>query len=304
MKAEEENMPAGPAPYLLVLLQGLLYGFGDPISKEAYEVMPVYSLLSLRYLLALAVMLLFAGRRIAAGLRRCSPKDWLLPSLCMGGAYLSSNLALGMTAATSVAFLRSLSTVMTPLLALAVYRKTYSRRHIPIQLLVVLGLYLLCGRGGLSGFGAGEVFALLAALLLAGSLVFGQAALGRTDPVTLSAVQTAVSAAMATVCAPLFSGGWHLDAATPKIWLIIAYLAVGCTVSGYLLQNAALKKLPARTVALLQCVCPVLTAFFSRLVLGERLSAAGVAGAAVILACVAAETLLREDPQKERTLSR
>lgn len=304
MKVEEKNMPAGLAPYLLVLLQGLLYGFGDPISKEAYDVMPVYSLLSLRYLLALVVMLLFAGRRIFAGLRSCSPRDWLLPSLCMGGAYLSSNLALGMTAATSVAFLRSLSTVMTPLLALAVYRKTYSRRHIPIQLLVVLGLYLLCGRGGLSGFGAGEVLALLAALLLAGSLVFGQAALGRTDPVTLSAVQTAVSAAMATACAPLFSGGWHLDAATPKIWLIIVYLAVGCTVSGYLLQNAALKKLPARTVALLQCVCPVLTAFFSRLVLGERLSAAGVAGAAVILACVAVETLLREDPQKERALSR
>ena len=35
-----------------------------------------------------------------------------------------------------------------------------------------------------------------------------------------------------------------------------------------------------------------MTALFSYLILGERLSAAGIAGAAVILLCVAAETLL------------
>ena len=40
----------------LILLQSLLYGFGDPISKEAYGVMPVCSLLSIRYLLALALL--------------------------------------------------------------------------------------------------------------------------------------------------------------------------------------------------------------------------------------------------------
>lgn len=296
----QEKQTTHLTPYLLVLLQGLLYGFGDPISKEAYDVMPVYSLLSIRYLLALALMLLFAGRRIFDGLRRCLPRDWLLPSLCMGGAYLSSNIALEMTAATSVAFLRSLSTVMTPLLALAVYRKKYSWHHIPIQLLVVVGLYLLCGQGGLSGFGAGEAFSMLAALLLAGSLVFGEEALGHIDPVTLSAVQTAVSAAMAAVCAPLFSGGWHLGDATGRVWLIIAYLSVCCTISGYLLQNAALRRIPSRTVALLQCACPVMTAFFSRLILGERLSAAGTMGAAVILICVAAETLLREDQKTKQ----
>lgn len=281
---------------LLVLLQGLLYGFGDPISKAAYDTVPVYSLLSIRYTMALLVLLLFGWRRIVDGLKRCSPLDWLLPSLCMGGAYLVGNIALGLTAATSVAFLRSLSTVMTPLLALAVYRRKFGWRHVPIQLLVVVGLYLLCG--GLSGFGAGEMFSLLTALLLAGSLVFGEKALDRVDPLTLSAVQTAVSALMATVCAPLFDGGWHLEVITPKIWLIIAYLAVCCTIRGYLLQNAALTAIPARTVALLQCFCPVMTACFSRIILGERLSAAGMAGAAIILACVAAETVLEDEPKR------
>lgn len=280
---------------MLVLLQGLLYGFGDPISKDAYEVMPVYSLLSIRYLIALAILMLFAGKKVINGLKNCSPKDWLLPSLCMGGAYVAGNIALNLTAATSVAFLRSLSTVMTPLLAMFVYRRKLGWKHIPVQILVVVGLYLLCGLGGLSGFGAGEIFALLSALLLAGSLVFGENALERVDSTTLSAVQTAASAVMASVCAPILNGGWHLDLATPKIWGIIIYLAVFCTMAGYLLQNAALTSISSRTVALLQCFCPVMTAFFSRLILGEKLSAAGMAGAVLILACVAAETLMQEE---------
>ena len=286
-------------PCFLILLQSLLYGFGDPISKFAFAVMPVYSLLVLRYSMALVVLLLLFGKRIWKGLKGCSVKDWILPTLCMSGAYVVNNIALDLTAATSVAFLRSLATVMTPLLALVVYRRTYRWQHIPIQCLVVVGLYLLCGLGGLSGFGLGELLSLLSALLLAGSLVFGEHALERVDPITLSTLQVAASVLMAAICAPIFNGGLHLELTTPTIWGIITYMAIGCTLAGYLLQNAALTTLSSRTAALLQCACPVLTAVFSRFVLGERLSMAGVIGAVIILICVVAETLLEnESPAK------
>ena len=277
-------------PCFLILLQSLLYGFGDPI---------VYSLLVLRYSMALVVLLLLFGKRIWKGLKACSVKDWILPTLCMAGAYVVNNIALDLTAATSVAFLRSLATVMTPLLALVVYRRTYRWQHIPIQCLVVVGLYLLCGLGGLSGFGLGEVLSLLSALLLAGSLVFGEHALERVDPITLSTLQVAASVLMAAICAPILNGGLHLELTTPTIWAIITYMAIGCTLAGYLLQNAALTTLSSRTAALLQCACPVLTAVFSRFVLDERLSVAGVIGAVIILICVVAETLLEnESPAK------
>ena len=286
-------------PYLLIFLQSTLYGFGDPISKAAYEVMPVYSLLSVRYLIALAFLMLLFGRRILRGLRGCSWRDWLLPSLCIGGAYVAGNIALELTAATSVAFLRSLCTIMTPLLALALYRRKFGKKHIPFQLLVIVGLYLLCGLGGLSKFGAGELFALLCAALLAGSLIFGEKALDNVDPITLTTLQTAASAALAILCSLFFEKGWHLEAATPKIWAIIVYLAILCTVAGYLLQNQALKSISSRTVALLQCACPVLTAFFSRILLGERLTVLGIVGAAIILFCVIGETLLKDEKQSE-----
>lgn len=280
----------------LILMQSLFFGFGDPISKNAFSVVPVFTLLFTRYLLALLTLVVFSGKRIAAGLRRCRVRDWIGPALCIALANVVGNVAITLTAATSVAFLRSLSTVMTPLLALALLRRKYSRRHIPIQLFVVAGLYLLCGRGGLSGFGPGEALALLTALLLSGALVLGQKSLCRVDPLTLSAVQTATAAVLAGTCTFSLDGGLSsLSAATPGVWGVVLYLAIPCTVGGFLLQNAALTAVSARTVSLVQSICPVTTALFSFLLLGERLSPLGLLGAGVIVACVAAESLLPED---------
>lgn len=280
----------------LILLQSLFFGFGDPISKDAFRVASVYALLSMRYLLTLLVLFAFAGKRIIAGLRRCRVRDWIASAVCTAFAHILGNVAIKLTAATSVAFLRSLSTVMTPLLILLLFRRKYSWKHIPIQLLVVLGLYLLCGQGGLTGFGLGEVLSLLTALLLAGTLVLGQESLRRMDPLTLSTIQTAAAAVLSAACSFLFDGGWgSLSSAPPQAWGVVVYLALASTVGGFLLQNAALTAISARTVALVQSICPVMTALFSFLLLGERLALPGLVGAGLIVACVAAESLLPED---------
>lgn len=299
MKTTTQNQTLKWLPMAFILLQSTLYGFGDPISKAAYEVVPLYSLLSARYTIAFVFLMVIFGKRVVRGLKACSVKDWLLPSLCIAGGYIATNIAIVLTTATATAFLRSLSTVMTPLLALVVFRKRFNRKHIPVLLLVVVGLYLLCGRGGLTGFGIGEIFGLLSALLLAGSLVFGEKALDKVDPVALTTVQTAMSVVLTTLCAFLLEGGVHLETAGTTEWLIIVYLAILCTVAGYLLQNAALRSISSRVVALLQCTGPVMTAFFSFLILGERLSLAGLLGAGILLACVVAETLMKDEEATE-----
>ncbi|MBR4131689.1 MAG: DMT family transporter [Oscillospiraceae bacterium] len=286
-------------PYALILLQSLLYGFGDPISKAAYERIPVCSLLAVRYLIAFAFLMLLAGKTVVRELRSMRSFAWIAPSVCIAVSYVLSNLALKLTAATSVAFLRSLATVMTPLLALIFFRKRYGLAHAAVGLASVLGLYLLCSFGGLSGFGMGEILSLLGALTMAGALLFGEKALSQMRPLTLTTVQAAASTTVAFLAALLFEGGVRVSQASCDIWAIIVYLAIGCTAAGYLLQNHALRSISARTVALLQCACPVFTAAFSYLILRERLSAAGMLGALIILLCVAAE--IRIDRNREET---
>lgn len=280
---------------MLIVLQSVLYGLGDPVSKAAYEVVPLFVMLSLRYCIALAVILLIWGKRIITGLKVSSWRDWVIPVLCMGGAYVSNNVGLLMTQATTVAFIRSLPTMIAPVLAFIVLGRKYRKQLIPVQIAVIAGLYMLCcGKGGLgNGFGWGEFFAFLSAVLLAASLVFGERSLERVDAITLSALQTAASAAMALV-GMLLSGSSAADtnAATeswismPGVWLTILYLAILCTIAGYVLQNIALKTIQAHTVAVLQCLCPVMTAAFSWFILSERMSLFGIAGAALILICL------------------
>ncbi|MBQ9979552.1 MAG: DMT family transporter [Oscillospiraceae bacterium] len=279
---------------LLVVLQTIVYGFGDPISKIVYTNIPVYSAMSIRYVIALAVLFIFFGKRIVQGLKAVSPKVWIIPSLCISGSYILGNLGLQLASATSVSFLRSLPIVFTPVLGLIFFRRRYNWRIIPVQAAIVVGLYLLCGKGGLTGFGLGEVFALLAALLMAGGLISSGEAMKKMDAVVLSAAQTIVIGIICAICAPLLGGGWHLKEFTPKFFAITAYLAIVCTVIGYMLQNKALGKISARTVALLQCLNPVMTSFFSFIILKETLSPAGFVGAAIILVCVALATFMEK----------
>ena len=111
------------AACLLVILQSVVYGFGDPISKVAYETVPVFSLLTARYFIAFLFLCLLCRGTLITNLKSTEMKVWMLPSLCIAGCYTAGNIALKYSAATSVAFLRSLSTLMTPLLLFLLYGK-------------------------------------------------------------------------------------------------------------------------------------------------------------------------------------
>ena len=283
----------------LIVLQSLLYGLGDPISKAAFDTVPLFKMLTLRYCIALVVMMLVWGKPIIRGLKNSHIKDWIIPVICMGGAYVSNNVALLLTQATTVAFIRSLPTIIAPILAFIVYRRHYGKQLMVVQVFVVAGLYMLCcGKGGLgNGWGLGEFFALLSAVLLAGSLVFGEKSLDRVDPITLSALQVFVSAAMAVV-GMLIADEVQVKPMTVTVWGIIIYLAVLCTIAGYVLQNIALKSIPSHTVAIVQCLCPVMTAVFSWFILAERLSLFGTIGAIIILVCLVAAVYLDKPIEK------
>lgn len=280
---------------MLIVLQSVIYGFGDPISKIAFEIVPVYSMMTVRYLIAFLFCVAVFGKRIMRTVRSVPAKYWLIPGFCIGMSYVLNNIALNMTEATSVAFLRSLAVVITPALAFIAFRKRYKWQHIAVQILVLPGMYLLCIKGGLSGFGAGEITALAAAAMVAASLVFTGKYIDQVDPVSMTALQAGCSAVIALAGSLLVEGGVHVSSATPKAWLIILYLAILCTFLGYLLQNLALVKISDREVSLLQSLCPVMTAVFSFFLLGEKLTAAGITGAAIIVVCISVSALIRDE---------
>ena len=63
----------------MIVLQSVLYGAMDVISKLVYQTMPVYSFLFLRYVLASVIMLLIWHRTILSELKTASVRSYILP---------------------------------------------------------------------------------------------------------------------------------------------------------------------------------------------------------------------------------
>lgn len=278
-----------------ILLQSVIYGIGNPLTKVAYESITPLWLLAVRYGMALVLLALLFGRRIVVCLRRTDWRLWLPSGFCCAGAFVAINIALSLTEATSVGFLMSLSVLFAPILSAVYLRRPYDRRSLPIQLVLVVGLFLLCCNGGAFSFGAGEALSLFAALCLAGILVFGERAMTEMDAVSFTAPQMAITFVVSLVGALLFEPTTGLTGSQPEAWLVAVYLAVVCSVGGNLLQNSAVLHLSASTVSMLQCTQPILTAAASFFMLGEVLSGLGFVGAVVIVAGLLLDGWLHRD---------
>lgn len=282
-----------------ILLQSIVYGFGNPLTKIAYESISALWCLTIRFAFAFLLFMLIFGKRIVTDIKAARFMDYFPASLCMTLAYTSCNLALARTSATNVGFLMSFSVVFAPILSAIVEKKKFNLMQIPLLAAVVLGLYLLCCNGHAFAFGAGEAIALVTAVSVAGGLVFGERALKSLGALTISATQAGMTAALNLVLALLFDDAAALSSVRPEAWGVVAYLAVFCTCAAYMLQNAALRHISASAVSLLQCTQPILTALISFIILNERLTAMGLIGAGIIMLCILAQNLLpalREQP--------
>lgn len=284
---EKRNTPKS-VYVLLVLAQTLLYGLGTPLTKLAYESVTPLWCLTLRFTLAAAAMAVVGGRGLFRELRAVKPSTWLPAAICMCGAYVCFNVGLDGTSATVSGFLMSLGVVFTPPLALLVHGGRYDKRMLLVQLAALVGLYLLCSGGARFTFGWGEALALASSVFVAGSLVFGEKGLSALSAVAVSFTQLAFTAIACVVMALCIDGAPHFAAIEPTAWLVIAYLALPSGCLCYWLQNAALRGVPSAVVALTQCAEPVFTAVFSFFLLQERISAAGLAGSALLMVSILA----------------
>lgn len=273
-----------------ILIQSLVYGIGNPLTKVAYHSISPLWLLASRFSLAFLLFALLWGRRLLAAARQVPWTLWLPSALCCAGAYISCNLALDLTAATNVGFIMSLPVLFAPILFSLVFHRPYSYKRLPLQLITILGLFFLCCNTGTFSFGPGEALALLDALCLAGVLVFGEKALAQMDVLSVTGLQIGVTMVLSLAGALLFDDVSTLPSVEPEAWLVALYLAAVCTIAAYLLQNKAVAHLNASTVSMLQCTQPILTSLVAYFLLGETLNGLGLTGAVLIVLCLLADS--------------
>jgi drug/metabolite transporter, DME family len=168
-------------------------------------------------------------------------------------------------------------------------RRTLGRAGVLTMAMALAGLGLLAGRPG-GGFSEAAVLAGTGLSLLSGA-GFAAVTLIGTSPVTgldelsLNGFGFTLGGLALLPLAAVSGGGLDFRPSLGSAGLLAA-LAIGPTAVAYTLYFRGLRKASASTAALLTLIEPLAAAVLAALVLGDRLSALGIAGAVMLLAAV------------------
>jgi len=275
-----------PVAVLLLVAATMIWGLAFVAQKSAMTHVGALTFAGERLLLGGIVLIPFAIaelKRKAVKLSSFSARQWLLIGLLCAAYMLGSLLqqfGLAQTSVTNSGFLTALYVLFVPLIAFIAIR---ARPHPVIYVgapLALIGIFYLNG-GHLSALNFGDMLVIVSAVFWGGH-VFLLGILSRETalPVALSAI-TFLSVGILCFSAALLFETPSFEG-TAAIWVELVYVGVMSTAVAFTLQAIAQQHVPAANAAIVLSAESLFAALGGAVILGERLSPVGYAGAALI----------------------
>ena len=264
---------------LLLLLVTAIWGSTFVLVKDTLASVGTFGLMSIRFLLAAAILAAYVfvakkplGRREIAG--------GAAIGLFLFIGYAAQTFGLNYISATNSAFITGLLVVFVPVFSALLLRRAPERKAWLAVALAVVGLWLLTGAD--PSLGIGEIATLVCAAGFAMEVIcIEKFAKGCSMPGLVLATIATCGALSLALMLPLEGVPSQVP---PMAIASIAFLALFATVFAQAGQVAAQGKLGPSRTALILLAEPVFAAIFGFFMLGESLSLAQGAGAALILA--------------------
>jgi drug/metabolite transporter (DMT)-like permease len=267
-------------PALLVLVAvTAVWGVTFVQVKDAVALYPLFAFLAVRFLIATATLAVPAAGRVRS-LGRRGVASAALAGCLLGAGYALQTAGLERTTVSATGFITGLQTVLTPVLALAVFRTRIGANAWVGVVLATIGLGLLAGVH--RGHVAGDLLVLAGAASYALQIVL----MGRFAPLYDALAFTLVEMAVSFVGLGAFAlalgqvawpHGW-------TVWGALLVTGVFASALAFLAQTWAQRRTTATRTALAFALEPVWAAFFGITLAGDRLGAAAWAGCLVIFA--------------------
>jgi drug/metabolite transporter (DMT)-like permease len=272
------------AAALLLLVATFFWGMTFAVVKGAVAGVGVYVFLSQRFVVAFVVLAAIAGRG-----GQLPDRGTLVRGLVLGAVlfpvYATQTVALRFTSASNAAFISGLGIVIVPVLAALLLRERTGGGLWAAIGLAVVGLLLLTTGGRWEGtLNRGDLLSGACALCIALHLVLAARFAPRGHIAWLAALQVGVVALGSLVAAAVRGERllvWH-----PELLWPLAFCALLGTVFAFLALMAAQRVLSPTHTAVIVCMEPVFAALWAWLTTGERLTAVGYLGGALILAAM------------------
>src|SRR5690242_11716518 len=261
--------------------------------KDAVELYPLFAFLAVRFAIASATLVVPAGRRVAT-LGPRGIRAGALLGLLLAGGYVLQTAGLEQTTVSGTGFVTGMYVVLTPVLALVLFRASIGAAAWAGVALSTVGLVLLAGVHGSAG---GDLLVLAGAAVYSLQIVLMERYAPLYDALAFTLVEMA--AAFATLLGVALALG---DLGVPRGWTVWgALLVTGVFASalGFLVQTWAQQRTSATRTALAFTMEPVFAALFGYTLAGDRLGALGWGGCAAIMAGIvlaepaAADVLVR-----------
>lgn len=288
---------------LILLLAALIWGLAFPFQSIGARYLDGWSFLSIRSIMSVIVMLPFViiiDRRRTNG-EKDIKTDLLAGALCGGFLCLASacqQIGIKYTTAAKSGFITALYVIFVPIISLIIFRKKQPLRLWVSVALCLLGLYLLCARGGLKGFSAGDILTLACAVLFAGQILTVSFFVKKVGAVRLTFLQFAVCAIISTAVMVIFSGPsiGQIYKALPAL----IYVGVMSSAVGYSLQAIGQKGLNPAVASLAMCMESVFSLIGGIFILGQLPSVRETCGCILMFVAIVIAEVGFPLPRKER----
>lgn len=247
--------------------------------KDAVALYPLFAFLAVRFAIATGVLAVPAVKRIRS-LGRDGVAGGVLLGLLLAAGYVLQTAGLERTTVSSTGFITGMYVVLTPLLALALFRARIGLTAWGGVVLATAGLALLSGVH--AGSVGGDLLVLAAAAVYSLQIVLLERYAPRFDPLAFTCVEMAAAfGGLVVVAAAL--GDLHVPHGW-TVWGALLVTGVFASALGFLVQAWAQRRTSATRTALAFSMEPVWTAFFGYTLSGDRLGALGWGGCAAIMA--------------------
>ena len=246
--------------------------------KDALELYPLFAFLAVRFAIATGTLALPAARRVR-GLGRRGGSGGVLLGLLLASGYALQTAGLERTTVSSTGFITGMYVVLTPLLALVLFRARIGLAAWGGVVLATAGLAMLSGIH--AGSVVGDLLVLAAAAVYSLQIVLLERQAPRYDALAFTFVEMAAAFSGLLVVA-LALGNLHVPHGW-TVWGALLVTGVFASALGFLVQTWAQRRTSATRTALAFSMEPVWTAFFGYSLAGDRLGALGWGGCAAIM---------------------
>jgi drug/metabolite transporter (DMT)-like permease len=245
--------------------------------KDAVAIYPLFAFLALRFAIASATLAVPGARRVRS-LGRDGSAAAAFAGLLLAAGYTLQTAGLQRTSVSNAGFVTGMYVVLTPLIALGLFRIRVGLAAWGGVALATVGLGLLSGVHG--GDVIGDLLVLAGAAVYSLQIVLMERYAPRYDAIAFTLVEMlAAFGGLGLVAIPQLEmpHGW-------TVWGALIVTGVFASALAFLAQTWAQRRTSATRTALVFTLEPVWAAFFGYTLAGDRLGATGWIGCAVIMA--------------------